>query len=538
MKLAELIISEARERGIRHFFGIPGGGCPLDLMEYGRRLGVEFVSVAHESAAGIAGACNGLMKETAGLALSVKGVGAGNLAGGAVNAYFERAPVICLCESSASTVTRGELVQQCAHEELFGSVVKYSGTLNPEAAPGMLREASFRALDGRPGPVLLDLPSDLGAADCDGPLAPLPASVDPPAPAPSIEAARAFLERSAKPAVVAGADVTRAGATRELVELVERIGGVVLSTMDGRGAFPESHPRWAGVMTGSWVANTVEMEVLERADAVLFAGADAMMAHVPWSFPLPVCELVARPGYLSFTPEPEVRVDGDLKASIAQLTTAGDGFPMADLAAIDAAVEPHFARPPHARLAAQDIIEIARELMPPGGVLFSETGIYITILERLWKVDDPASYRGTSGGRTMGLTIPAILGAKLAAPEIPMMGLGADGSLLMRLGELETLARVGVAVPLVILNDDALGTMKWRQKARGMPEYKLQLQRVDYAEVARCCGLAGATVDTPEGFREALKAAFSADVGTLIDCRLDAQAYQDSFGPTIGVLDA
>ena len=538
MKLAELIISEARERGIRHFFGIPGGGCPLDLMEYGRRLGVEFVSVAHESAAGIAGACNGLMKETAGLALSVKGVGAGNLAGGAVNAYFERAPVICLCESSASTVTRGELVQQCAHEELFGSVVKYSGTLNPEAAPGMLREASFRALDGRPGPVLLDLPSDLGAADCDGPLAPLPASVDPPAPAPSIEAARAFLERSAKPAVVAGADVTRAGATRELVELVERIGGVVLSTMDGRGAFPESHPRWAGVMTGSWVANTVEMEVLERADAVLFAGADAMMAHVPWSFPLPVCELVARPGYLSFTPEPEVRVDGDLKASIAQLTTAGDGFPMADLAAIDAAVEPHFARPPHARLAAQDIIEIARELMPPGGVLFSETGIYITILERLWKVDDPASYRGTSGGRTMGLTIPAILGAKLAAPEIPMMGLGADGSLLMRLGELETLARAGVAVPLVILNDDALGTMKWRQKARGMPEYKLQLQRVDYAEVARCCGLAGVTVDTPEGFREALKAAFSADVGTLIDCRLDAQAYQDSFGPTIGVLDA
>ena len=229
----------------------------------------------------------------------------------------------------------------------------------------------------------------------------------------------------------------------------------MLSTMDGRGAFPESHPRWAGVMTGSWVDNTVEMEVIERADAVLFAGADAMMAHVPWSSPLPVCELVARPGYLSFTPEPEVRVDGDLKASIAQLTTAGDGFFEAELAAIDAVVEPHFARPPHARLAAQDIIEIARELMPPRGVLFSETGIYITILERLWKVDDPASYRGTSGGRTMGLTIPAILGAKLAAPETPMMGLGADGSLLMRLGELETLARAGVAVPLVILNDDA-----------------------------------------------------------------------------------
>ena len=135
--------------------------------------------------------------------------------------------------------------------------------------------------------------------------------------------------------------------------------------MDGRGAFPESHPRWAGVMTGSWVDNTVEMEVLQRADAVLFAGADAMMAHVPWSSPLPVCELVARPEHLSFTADPEVRVDGDLKDSIAQLTTAGDGFSEAELAEIDAAVEPHFARPPQARLAAQDVIETARELMPP-----------------------------------------------------------------------------------------------------------------------------------------------------------------------------
>ena len=79
MKLAELIIAEAHDRGLRHFFGLPGGGSPLDMMEAGRRFGVDFVSTAHESTAGIAAAYYGLMRETAGLALAVKGVGAANL---------------------------------------------------------------------------------------------------------------------------------------------------------------------------------------------------------------------------------------------------------------------------------------------------------------------------------------------------------------------------------------------------------------------------------------------------------------------------
>ena len=76
------------------------------MMEAGRQLDVSFVSVAHESSAAIIAAYYGLMKDTAGLALSVKGIGAGNLAGGAANAYFERMPVVCLCESSPIHVVR------------------------------------------------------------------------------------------------------------------------------------------------------------------------------------------------------------------------------------------------------------------------------------------------------------------------------------------------------------------------------------------------------------------------------------------------
>ena len=99
----------------------------------------------------------------------------------------------------------------------------------------------------------------------------------------------------------------------------------------------------------------------------------------------------------------------------------------------------------------------------------------------------------------------------------------------------EVFARTGAAAPLIIINDRSLGTMKSRQKSRGMPEYGLDLHPVAFADVARACGLRGATVDTPEAFEAELKQAVEADVTTLIDARVDAAAYQDGFAAMIGV---
>ena len=151
MQLAELIVADARERGLEHFFGIPSGAASLDVVNAGGRLGVEFVSVAHESTAAIAAGYYGLARDTAGLALAIKGVGAGNLAGGAVTAHFERLPVVCLCESPPSQATRKSLVQYCDHTGLYGAVAKSSVSLEPSQAPAMVREAAFGAADGRRG---------------------------------------------------------------------------------------------------------------------------------------------------------------------------------------------------------------------------------------------------------------------------------------------------------------------------------------------------------------------------------------------------
>ncbi|NQW17446.1 MAG: thiamine pyrophosphate-binding protein [Chloroflexi bacterium] len=540
MKLAELIVDDAKKRGIDHMFGIPGSGFPLDVLEAGRTGGVRLVLTAHESSAAIAAACYGAMKGTPGIAIAVKGVGAGNLVGGAVNAHFERLAVLCLSEAGDPN-SDIEMTQIANHDLMFGAVAKLQHTFNHETAGESLQRAIFTTSDGRPGPVVLNVTGGMSEGDVGTALPNLPAAMPDAPDMAALDRIADVVKGAERVVVIAGADVMRHGAMDELAAFVESIGAAVLTSMEARGVFPESDSRWAGLHIGGYGPNHIETDIVNAADLVLLVGVDAMMTHAPWGFDLPTAELVARPEYTTMSPNPIAKADGDLKASLSYLTSksqsSGGGFSIDEISAIKDTILKLFARPEAAKFAQQDIIEISRRLLPEEGVLVSETGAFVRFLEHLWAVDRPERYIGTSGGRTMGLMIPAALGAKLAKPDVPMIGIGADGSTLMRLGELEAFAREGVVMPLIIINDHALGTMKSRQKSRGMVDYGLDLQPVNFAQIALAVGLNGVVVNTPEQFELALTDAFDADVATVIDARVDPQPYWDSFGPSIGVLD-
>lgn len=533
MTIAEHIVTEAREQGLQHMFGLPGGVL-VDLIEAGHRAGLQFVPVAHESSGAIMAGYYGLLRNSAGLALAVRGVGAGNLTGGAVNASFERVPVVLVCDAYSSSWKGSGGVQHCDHQKLFAAMAKYQARLCAANAGPAVKEAFHQAQEGRPGVSALDFPADLGETDAaEATWDPPP--LEPPAEPEAIERARQFYDRLTRPVIIAGADVVRAGAAQELREIAEAAGAPVLVTMEARGVFPESHPLWAGILMGYFNAFTIETKILEKADGVLIAGADATMTHGPWNCGLPACELSARGEYQTLHPNPDVHAAGDLRDLLRRLAPARrSGIGGTATQEARRAILPYFARPAAARFAAQDVIEITRRLLPADGILFSETGAYVRMLEELWPVEQPGTYFGTSGGRTMGLTLPAMIGARLADRETPMVGIGGDGSLLMRLGELETAARMKTAFPLVIINDQALGTIKWRQRARGFADHGLDLHAVDFVAVAEACGLRGVQVDTPETFERELRMAMETDRATLIDARVDPAAYQDSFGATIG----
>lgn len=533
----ELLIDRAWDEGVRHFFGLPSSGVLLHVLEAGRRRGVDFISTAHESSGVIAAAYNGYFSGCAGLAIGIQGPGAGNMVSGAVNVQFERKPVVCVCECPALD-DFGNWGQQADHPGLFKSAVGACLRIEPQTAAQTVDDAFRLAAGARLGPVLLELPRNLGTslAGTEYAAATAPIPLDP-APV-EVEAVCDAVASFQRPVIIAGDDVRKEGLTTALVELAEALQAVVLVTMDGRGVFPETHPRFGCVYIGTAPPHTLYRSFLEEADGVLVIGADGRMKEARWDIDVPVCELVTCPQFSALSDTPRWRVNGRLRATLECLSRGYNraGFSVSRIAELRAAAAPRFARPPSAQLAVQDVIGITRAQLPGDGLLFAETGVFQTMLEYLWPVMVPDTFFGSTVGRTMGLTIPALLGAKLACPLRPMIGFTTDGSALMRLGELEVFSRAGVAAPLVVMNDGALGTIQAQQRFQGLPDYGLQLQRVDFASIARTLGLTGVVVETPEEYAAALRQSWDARSATLIDCRIDSQAYRDSFMPTTGML--
>ena len=165
MNLSKLFMKITKDMGNNHFFGIPGSGVPLDLMDNGRDLGIDFINVAHESSAAIAAGTYGLLKDSAGLALAVKGVGAANLVGGIANGYFERLPVLCVCETTPSYSYENELVQHTDHKKIMGSLTKRNSTISTDNPTKTIIDSYKIAGSDIEGPVLIDFPSDLGLAE-------------------------------------------------------------------------------------------------------------------------------------------------------------------------------------------------------------------------------------------------------------------------------------------------------------------------------------------------------------------------------------
>ena len=541
MNLSELFMKIAKEMKNDHFFGIPGSGVPLDLMDSGKNIDLHFVNVAHESTAAIAAGTYGLIKDSAGLCLGVKGVGAANLAGGVANAYFERMPVVCVCETTPNYSYENEMVQHADHQGLMQSVTKSMVTLSKNKPADLIRSAFNTSIEGLSGPVLIDFPSDMGLIEAkDTKYKPIDKTIKSPSRYDSeiIETIN-LINNSKKPMILIGDGVRKDKAVTQVVNFSEKIGAGVLSTMKARGVFPENHERWVGVSTAYGEGNNSRPNILTSgSDLIILIGADQMMTHAPWpKGEINSVEIISGQELKTLSSDPKAICKGNIRDIVKMLMDSKEkaGWKPDEINQIYKDTNYRFLRPDNAIFTAQDVIEISKEMLPKDGLLFTETGAFIALLENTWKFDEPLKFFGTSGGRTMGLMIPSYIGGSLATNnQVPLMGIGADGSALMRLGEFETIKRANLKWPIVIINDAALGTMKYRQGFRGYKDYGLDLNMVDFAEVAKSCGLKGDTVSDPESYRKALINAFKSDTTTIIDARIDPKVYQDNFGGTIG----
>ncbi len=462
-------------------------------------------------------------------------------------------PIVAIVQEVPRPTVDRNAFQELDHFDLFGACAKWVRRIDdPSRVDDYIDMAFTVAATGRPGPAVILLPLDLQMEPVERPSSrsarlghfPLDRTVaDPEAVA---EAAK-LLTEAERPLVIAGGGVHISGAHDILSELQELASLPVATTVMGKGSVDERHPLSLGVVgyvMGPNSATRYMRSIVQSSDLVLLVGTRTNQN-----------------GTDSWTLYPEsarfihIDVDGqEIGRNYEALRMAGDSRLTLEalLARIKAGglekrerTRSFFEREiAEGRRHHQD--EVAALVRSSQGPLRPER--MMADLQPLLTKDTivvaDASYasvwitnylrsmapgmrfltpRGIAG---LGWGFPMALGAKLACPEKPVFCLVGDGGFAHVWSELETAQRMGTKVVVTVLNNQVLGYQKDAEDVRfGRHTDACYFEPVDHAAIARSCGCGGVSVDRPEDYGDALRAALSADRTTVIDVATDPNAY-------------
>ena len=577
MKLTggQIIVETLIREGVPYIVGIPGHGT-LGLSD--ALLGQErlqVLQVRHEQAA--VHLADGYYR-VSGIPLAVFtsiGPGAMNTVIGVASCYVDSIPVLVLTGNSHTHMAGRGVLQEIERQQdanslaVFEPITKRVWRPNSAARlPRILQRAFAEMLTGRRGPVVVDLPMDV---QCDsveiGSELPSPPDYRPTGPVypdpDLIAAAGRLLDGAKRPVFVAGGGVIAAEAANELRELAEFLGAPVITTMMGKGAFPEDHALsgFHGGSKGTTCGNTLTA----NADALLavgvrFADESTSSYRHGVTYAIPPTRLVhidLDPTEIGKNYPVEVGIVADARAGLAALL---EWF-RANAAPRDYARGAYFA---HIQKLREDWLAQVRALAssdhtpPTMSRLMAELrafldrdAIVVTSsgnTQAQWfqevMVFEPKTNLTTGGFSTMGWTVPAALGAKLAAPERQVLGLMGDGDFLMTAQELATAVQYDIPIVYVVANNvgwiairDLQAAVYGEGRAVGAEFLKGDSPiSPDLTALARAFGCHAERVFAPGELRPALERAFAAGVPAVVEVLVERD-YPLSGSPAVGWWD-
>ena len=462
-------------------------------------------------------------------------------------------PVVALVQDVARATADKNAFQEIDHLALFSGVAKWVRRVAlAERIDDYVDMAMTAATSGRPGPAVLIVPIDLFGdptpAD-SGRIASLGAyPLDRPAADPaSIDVAAALLATADHPLVVAGGGVHSSDAAATLAALQESAHLPVATTSMGKGAVDESHPLSVGVVgyfMGRRGMGKFMRPLVDQADVVLLVGTRTNQNGTDsWKLFSKSTRFI----HLDIDGQEigrnyeALRLQGDARATLAALVSAMAARDLSTRALARPAVEAAIreGRMAHAQEAApmatstaspirpeRIMAEIDRRLTPETIMVAdaSYASIWINNYLRARRAGQRfLTPRGIAG---LGYGLPMAIGAKVAAPDRPVIAIAGDGGFAHVWAELETAKRMGTPIPLTVLNNQVLGFQKHAETARhGAYTDACEFHPVDHAAIARACGCIGVRIEDPADYGPALDAALAADRPTVIDVVTDPDAY-------------
>ncbi|MGF1551314.1 MAG: thiamine pyrophosphate-binding protein [Paracoccaceae bacterium] len=524
---AGVLAARLKAAGVTHAFGIPGGEV-LALIEALEAAGIAFRLARHENAAGFM--AEGAWHATGSPPVLVATVGPGlaNAVNVIANAAQDRVPLIAISGMVDPAEAARYTHQVFDHAALMRQLCKASYRLVDGAVDVLADKALRLAMDGRAGPVHLDLPIAVatGHQSERGHRPPKTAQRGAPVPGPALDAARALWQGARKPIAIAGLDVlAEPDGPAAVRAFVERHGVPLVTTYKAKGVLPEDHALSLGGHGLSPAADKLVLPAFAEADCVLALGYDPIEMRAGWRDP--------------WTPSRAIEIahaanDHDMHAA----DHAFVGSVAAGLAALDtvacAPVEPWHER--HRAALVEAVrpgtawgpdVAVAELLaaLPAEAVVTVDSGAHRILLSQRFFTRRPRQLLQSSGLCTMGCALPLALGHASAEPDRPAIAVMGDGCAEMVLGEFATLRDSGLPVVAVVINDASLALIEMKQRREQRPNAGVDLGRTDFAALARAFGGHGETVTAPGEAGPALGRALEAGRFALVEIAIPRQGY-------------
>jgi acetolactate synthase I/II/III large subunit len=530
MNNADLIVATLKANGIARGFGIPSGNV-LPLMEAMRKGGVEFVLTAHEGSAGFAADVSGRMTGAPGLCIATLGPGATNLATGVGCAYLDRSPMLAItCNLNQDQLGR-RIQMWIDHHALFAPITKATLQLKAGSIADTVSYAIQLALSEPKGPVHLDLSEDVALAATSEPL-PAPAPPGKLTAAPDADLARAaeLLASAKRPIAVLGSSAMRVSDPGLLRRVIERHNLPFATTTMAKGMIDEDHRLSLGCIERS--CRQIQRKLLRSADLIVGLGYDTIeVEYEAWIDDRPLLQIDIEPVDVAPSVNLVHQVSGDLDSSLAKLAAlpAATNLWSAALLAEHRRGFQAALRPPAQSFTAHAAIDAVRRALPRAGLLAFDVGAHTHQIASQWTAHAPKTFHITNGWSSMGFALPGAIALKLARPDLPVVCLLGDGCFQMTCGEVATAKRLGIALPIVVLDDRWLALIKVKQIRRQFPLYGTELQAEDYREPpAHYFGVPAVGVRSVDALEAAVKTALAAKGPTVIEAVVDSDHYVDT----------
>ena len=529
---AEILMECLLEQGTDTIFGYPGGAVlPIYDAIYKYRDKLNHYLVAHEQWA--AHAADGYARSTGkvGVCLATSGPGATNLVTGIATAYMDSTPMVAITGNVPLNMLGKDSFQEIDITGITMPITKHNFIVKDvNILADTLRQAFHIARQGRPGPVLVDIPRDITVTTCEYQYKPPTNTVTETAglTPQALEMATELLCNSQKPLIYAGGGVKSAEASLELAQFAGQLAAPVCVSAMGIGGLPHSNELFVGMigMHGSEASNTLATEC----DCLVAIGArfsDRVISNVSKFAPhAKVLHIDIDPAEINKNVLSTHFLVGDVKAALSRLNKLVDQKDRPEwlnrVRELKAKFPLKYTKTEN-ELKPQHIIQRISALASDA-IITTEVGQHQMWTCQYLQVESPRKFITSGGLGTMGFGLGAAIGAAVGNPGTSVINISGDGCFRMNHIELATAVEYGLPIVVIIINNHALGMVKQWQSLFLDGRYShtsLYGKETDFMKLAEAYKAKGYNVTKPQELDNAIKEALALKKPAIINCEIN-----------------